>query len=104
MEGERMVRKRNKVALPKAPAIEFRIAKNSSLYLQNATNMLSKAASIAELTYDTETLLHIAGAWLDIAKETKVKKKPKAKQLSVGFAPLIERGIIEEEETEYEDE
>jgi hypothetical protein len=103
MEGKRMVRKRKKPQLQRPPEIEFALAKNSTLYLKNATFMLSKAASIAEMTNDTDTLLQIAGAWLDIAKEDRAKKKPKKKHMSVGFTPLIERDIIEEEE-EYEDD
>lgn len=102
-----MVRKRKKAQEYILPQIEFNIAKNSNLYLKNATTMLSKAAAIAEMSHDTDTLLQIAGAWLEIAKEDKRSKKPKRKpQLSVGFTPLIERDIIEEEEEyeEYEDE
>ncbi len=100
-----MVRKRKKPVQQRLPEIQFALAKNSSLHLKNATHMLSKAASIAEMTNDTDTLLQIAGAWLEIAKEEKAKKKPKRKQMSVGFTPLIERDIIEEEEEEdYEDE
>jgi hypothetical protein len=100
-----MVRRRKKPVQLRLPDIEFSIAKNSNLYLKNATTMLSKAASIAEMSNDTDTLLQIAGAWLEIAKEEKARKKPKRKQMSVGFTPLIERDIIEEDEEEdYEDE
>lgn len=100
-----MVRKRKKPVQLRLPEIEFSVAKNSNLYLKNATTMLSKAASIAEMSNDTDTLLQIAGAWLEIAKQEKSKKKPKKKQMSVGFTPLIERDIIEEDEEEdYEDE
>lgn len=100
-----MVRKRNKPQQVQPREIEFGLAKNSSLYLKNASYMLGRAASIAEMTNDTDTLLQIAGAWLDIAKEEKARKKPKRKQMSVGFTPLIERDIIEEEEDgDYEDE
>jgi hypothetical protein len=106
MEGKCMVRRRKKPVQHVLPEIEFSIAKNSNLYLKNAATMLSKAASIAEMSNDTDTLLQIAGAWLEIGKEDKRSKKPKRKpQLSVGFTPLVERDIIEEEEyEEYEDE
>lgn len=101
-----MVRRRNKPQQVQAREIEFGIAKNSSLYLKNASYMLSRAASIAEMSNDTDTLLQIAGAWLEIAREDKSKKKSRKKpQLSVGFAPLVERDIIEEEEDgDYDDE
>lgn len=99
-----MVRKREKQKEYTLPQTEFNIAKNSSLYLKNAATMLSKAASIAEMTNDTDTLLQIAGAWLEIGKQDKRLKKNKRKpQLSVGFTPLIERDIINEEEDEDDD-
>jgi hypothetical protein len=100
-----MVRKRSKPQQQRPEEIQFALAKNSNLHLKNAAHMLSKAATIAEMTNDTDTLLQIAGAWLEIAKEDKSRKKPKRKQMSVGFTPLIERDIIEEEEDgDYEDE
>lgn len=62
--------------------VEFLLNKNNSIYLKNASYALGKAAAIAESTGDTETLLNIAGAWLEIEKTQfkksamKGKKKP----------------------------
>ena len=96
-----MVRRRKRIEQPILPQTEFSIAKNSSLNLKNATMMLEKAASIAQMSHDTDTLINIAVAWLEIERENKKSNKPKKKpQLSVGFTPLVERDIIEEEEDE----
>lgn len=61
--------------------VEFGLHKNNSIYLRNASYALGKAAAIAEMTGDTDTLINIAAAWLEIDKDhrrraIKPKKKP----------------------------
>lgn len=71
--------------------------------MQNATHILEVAAKMAEENNDTDTLLHIAGAWLDIAKNSskKTSKKEKNNKFPIGFTGIEENGrIIDEDDME----
>lgn len=79
--------------------VEFGLRRNN-VYLQNVSYMLSRAALFAEMNNDTDTLVQIAGAWLEIAKWDKDMNRPRKKKLQLGFStlPTSDRMVEEEEE------
>jgi hypothetical protein len=98
MEGEYMVRKKKETPV-EAVQVQFGLRRNN-IYLKNASYMLERAALFAEVNNDTDTLLQIAGAWLEIAKWEKDSNRPRKKKLQLGFTtlPHSDRMIEEEEE------
>lgn len=95
-----MVRKKKEVGIDPVQ-VQFG-AKKNNIYLKNATYMLERAALFAEFNNDTDTLLQIAGAWLEIAKWDKNESRPRKKKLPLGFTalPTSDRMIEEEEDDE----
>lgn len=83
--------------------VEFGLNKNNSVYLKNVSYVLGKAAAIAENTGDTETLLHIASAWLEIDSRNQSKRgsKPK-KKLPMGFTTTQDSDRISDLEEDDE--
>lgn len=77
-------------------------SKKNNIYLKNATYMLERAALFAEVNNDTDTLLQIAGAWLEIAKWDKHESKPRKKKLPLGFTTLPQTDRMVEEEDDDE--
>lgn len=97
-----MVRKnKNKEKQVEAVQVQFGLKRNN-IYLKNASYMLERAALFAEVNNDTDTLLQIAGAWLEIAKWDKDSTRPKKKKLQLGFStlPTSDRMIEEEDNDE----
>lgn len=93
-----MVRKRRERPASIEPVqVEFAVKRNNA-YLQNVSYMLSRAALFAEMNNDTETLVQIAGAWLEIAKWDKDMNRPKKKKMPLGFSTLHTSDRMEEEE------
>lgn len=94
------MRKRKENQVP-AVQVEFGVRRNN-IYLRNASYMLERAALFAEVNNDTDTLLQIAGAWLEIAKWDKEGTKPRKKKLQLGFStlPHSDRMVEEEEDDE----
>lgn len=85
MEGECLVMRKKNKAEP-VEFIEFGLHKNSGIYMRNASYLLGKAAAIAEYQGDTDTLINIAAAWLEIDREHKKKSsKITKKKMPVGF-------------------
>lgn len=75
-----------KKAQPTVEFIEFALHKNSGIYMKNASYLLGKAAAIAEYNGDTDTLINIAAAWLEIDREHKSKSsKTEKRKIPVGF-------------------
>ncbi len=96
-----MKRKNKKQNVETVNFVEFGLNKNNSVYLRNASYALGKAAAIAENSGDTETLLSIAGAWLEIDKlQSRKGGGPGKKKLKLGFTPAdnFDRMSPEEEE------
>lgn len=83
--------------------VEFGLNKNNSVYLKNVSYVLGKAAAIAENTGDTETLLHIASAWLEIDSRNKSKRETKTKRkLPMGFTTQTDSDRISDLEEDDE--
>lgn len=95
-----MVRRKN-TQQAEAVQVQFGLRRNN-IYLKNASYMLERAALFAEINNDTDTLLQIAGAWLEIAKWDKEGAKPRKKKLQLGFStlPHSDRMVEEEEDDE----
>lgn len=79
-----MVKKKNKNV--DAGFVEFALNKNNSVYMKNVSYLLGRATAIAESNGDTDTLLQIAGAWLEIDGRNQNKRGTKnKKKLPMGF-------------------
>lgn len=98
MEGKQLVRRRARQE-PQIEHVEFAVHKNNTIYLKNASYMLGRAAALAEANGDTDTLLQIAGAWLEIDRDLS-KRKPKSskKKLPMGFTAVGDNDTISDEE------
>jgi hypothetical protein len=98
MEGKQLVRRKSKQQ-PQIEHVEFAMHKNNTIYLKNASYMLGRAAALAEASGDTDTLLQIAGAWLEIDRDLS-KRKPKSnkKKLPMGFTAIGDNDTISDEE------
>lgn len=79
-----MVRKKKQAQ--DAGFVEFALNKNNSVYLKNVSYLLGRATAIAESNGDTDTLLQIAVAWLEIDSRSQNKRGQKTKKkLPMGF-------------------
>jgi len=72
------------------------------LALAEAANALSRAAEKAELLNDTESLMKIAGGWLEI-HEYMTGTPHKEKKLPLGFVSTKSHELEEEEVEELDD-
>lgn len=86
--------RKKQIYIPKNRIEKFKLNKSNSVYLQNASHVLEVAAQMAEDNNDTDTLLQIAGAWLDIAKNSAKKPQKKDKRFPVGFTGMEQNGTI----------
>lgn len=83
--------------------VEFGLNKNNSVYLKNVSYVLGKATAIAENAGDTETLLHIASAWLEIDSRNQSKRGTKSKKkLPMGFTSQTDSDRIADLEEDDE--
>lgn len=96
-----MVKKKNKVV--DAGFVEFALNKNNSVYMKNVSYLLGRATAIAESNGDTDTLLQIAGAWLEIDGRNQNKRGTKTKKkLPMGFTSQADSDRIADLEEDDE--
>jgi len=98
-----MVKKNKNKNKVNAGFVEFALNKNNTAYMKNVSYLLGRATAIAESNGDTDTLLQIAGAWLEIDHRSKNKKGPKSKKkLPMGFTSPADSDRISDLEEDDE--
>ena len=101
MEGDCLVKRKKKSV--DAGFVEFALNKNNTVYMKNVSYLLGRATAIAESNGDTDTLLQIAGAWLEIDSRNQNKRGTKSKKkLPMGFTSVTNSDRMSDLEDEDE--
>ncbi len=97
-----MFKKQIHIVMPEMKSFKYKKGDKKE-FLENATVALNAAAQIAEVQQDTDTLLTIAGAWMEAAYRE--DKKPRKAKPILGFTTIEDSDRMSmEQEEEDEDE
>jgi|LauGreDrversion4_2_1035121.scaffolds.fasta_scaffold31719_5 hypothetical protein len=97
-----MFKKQIHIVMPEMKSFKYKKGDKKE-FLENATVALNAAAQIAEVQQDTDTLLTIAGAWMEAAYRE--EKKPRKAKPILGFTTIEDSDRMSmEQEEEDEDE